>query len=160
MSGKVREPISPSNYTSIFTHSNEVTGKTIVEPEDEIEKNKVTTYVKTSSGKTISIKCDENRKQRQYWMKSIEDLSAIPRVMTYLVHRGKVLNEKKTTEENNIGTETTIEMSLRLLGGTDKSKKRKLAEVSEGALTRPSEDALFFKEVIDALERSEEKTTK
>ena len=51
--------------------------------------------------------------------------------------------KKRTVEENNIGTETTIEMSLRLLGGTEKSesmdtleseedrdKKRKLAEVS------------------------------
>ena len=81
------------------------------------------------------------------------------------------MKKKKTVEENNIGTETMIEMSLRLLGGTDKSmsmdtlesqeerdKKRKLAEVSEGKLTRPSEDALFSKkEIIDAPERSEEK---
>ena len=42
--------------------------------------------------------------------------------MTYLVHQGKVMNEKKTMEENNIGTETTIEMSLRLLGGMEKSE--------------------------------------
>ena len=41
--------------------------------------------------------------------------------MTYLVHQGKVMNEKKTIEENNIGAETTIEMSLRLLGGMDAS---------------------------------------
>ena len=39
----------------IFTHSNEVTGKTTVEPEDETEKNKLTIYVRTSSGKTVSI---------------------------------------------------------------------------------------------------------
>ena len=94
--------------------------------------------------------------------------------MTYLVHHGKVLNEKRTIEENNIGTETTIVMSLRQLGGTDKSEsmdtleseedrdnKRKLAEVSEGKLTRPSEDALFLKkEVIDSLKKSEEKRRK
>ena len=42
--------------------------------------------------------------------------------MTYLVHRGKVMNEKKTNEENKRRTETTIEMSLRLLGGMGKSK--------------------------------------
>ena len=61
-------------------------------------------------------------------------------------------------EENNIGSETTIEMSLRILGGTDKSesmntleseedrdKRRMLTEVSEGKLTRPNEDALFLK---------------
>ena len=54
--------------------------------------------------------------------------------------------KKRTVEENNIGTETTIEMSLRLLGGTEKSEsmdtleseedrdnKRKLADVSEDA---------------------------
>ena len=83
----------------------------------------------------------------------------------YLVHQGKVMNERKTIEENNIGTETTIEMSLRLLGGMEKSelmdtlesegdreKKRKLDEMSEGKRTRPSEDALFLRtEIIDAL---------
>ena len=43
----------------------------------------------------------------------------------------------------------------------DTDKKRKLAEVSEGKKTRPSEDALFLKkEIIDALKRSEEKKTK
>ena len=76
--------------------------------------------------------------------------------MTYLVHHGKVLNEKGTKEENNIGTETTIDVSLRLLGGMEKSelmdtleseenreKKGKLEETCEGKLTRPSEDAMF-----------------
>ena len=54
----------------IFTHSIEVSGKTIVEPGDEIEKNKLTIFVRTSSGKTISIKYDKkNRRRRQYWMK-------------------------------------------------------------------------------------------
>ena len=42
--------------------------------------------------------------------------------MTRLVHHGKVLTEKRTIEENNIGTETKIDMSLRLLGGTEKSE--------------------------------------
>ena len=42
--------------------------------------------------------------------------------MTYLVHQGKVMNEKKTVEENNIGAETAIEMSLRLLGGMEKGE--------------------------------------
>ena len=42
--------------------------------------------------------------------------------MMYLVHQGNVMNEKKTLEENNIGTDTTIEMSLRLLGRMEKSE--------------------------------------
>ena len=43
----------------IFALAIEVTGKTIVGPEDEIEENKLTVFVRTSSGRTISIKCDE-----------------------------------------------------------------------------------------------------
>ena len=149
----------------IFAYSNEFAGKIIVEPEGENEKNMITIYVRTSSGKTSSIKCDKKRKAE------VEIRSTIPRSMTYLVHHGKVLNEKGTIEENNIGTETTIDMSLRLLGGMEKSelmdtleseehreKKRKLEETCEGKLTRPSEDAMFLrKEIIDAFKRSDEK---
>ena len=136
----------------IFTYSNEFAGKIIVEPEGENDKNMIIIYVRTSSEKTISIKCDKKRKA----------VTILDEVETYLVHHGKVLNEKRTIEENNIGTETTIDMSLRLLGRTDKSesmdtldKKRKLDEVSEGKLTRPS--AVFLRrEIIDALKRSDE----
>ena len=42
--------------------------------------------------------------------------------MTYLVHQGKVLNEKRTIEENNIGTETTIDMSLETAGRNGKER--------------------------------------
>ena len=90
--------------------------------------------------------------------------------MTYIVYQGRVLNDKETIEENNIGAEATIEMSLRLLGGTEESemmesleslesedereKKRKL----EGKSTRPSDDAMFLRrERIDAIKRSNEK---
>ena len=58
-SQRVRQSIKQYEFDSyIFTHSNELAGKTIVEPEGETEKNKLTIYVRTSSGKTISIKCD------------------------------------------------------------------------------------------------------
>ena len=154
----------------IFTCSHEFAGKIIVEPEGENEKNKITIYVRTSSGKTISIKCDRKRKTMSI-LDEVERRSAIPRSMTFLVHHGKVLNEERTIQENNIGTETTIDMSLRLLGGMEKSelmdtleseedreKRRKLEETCEGKQTRPSEDAMFLrKEVVDALKRSDEK---
>ena len=59
------------------------------------------------------------------------------------------MNEKKTIEENNIGTETTIEMLRELMdtleSEEDREKTRKLDETSEGKLTRPSEDALFLR---------------
>ena len=51
--------------------------------------------------------------------------------MTYLVHQGKVMNEKRTMEENNIRAETTIEMSLRMLGGMDESGMKRHIEKEE-----------------------------
>ena len=78
----------------IFTCSNEFAGKIIVEPEGENEKNMITIYVTTISGKTICIKRDEKRKAMSI-LDEVERRSAIPRSMTYLVHHGKLLNEKK-----------------------------------------------------------------
>ena len=51
--------------------------------------------------------------------------------MTYLARHGKALNEKITIEENNIGTETTIDMSLRLLGVMEKSELMDTLESEE-----------------------------
>ena len=48
-----------------------------------------------------------------------------------LVHQRKVMNEKKTMEENNVGAETTIEMSLRLLGGMDEIDMKDPSETEE-----------------------------
>ena len=39
--------------------------------------------------------------------------------------------EKKTMEENNVGAETTIEMSMRLLGGMDESDMKDSSETKE-----------------------------
>ena len=104
----------------IFTYSNEFAGKIIVEPEGENEMNMITIYVRTSSGKTTSIKCDKKRKAVSI-LDEVERRSTIPRSMTYLVHHGK----------NNIGTETTIDMSLRLLGGMEKSELMDTLESEE-----------------------------
>ena len=93
--------------------------------------------------------------------------------MTRLVHKGKMLREKKTMKENNIEAEATIEMSLRLLGGMevneqedtheteeDKEKKRKLEEGKEGKATKPINDMVYLKrDIMEALKRSDEKAT-
>ena len=75
-----------------------------------------------------------------------------------LVHKGKMISEKKSVKENNIEAKETIEMSLRLLGGMevndqmdtleteeDKEKKRKLDEGKEGKMTKPNEDMAHLK---------------
>ena len=51
--------------------------------------------------------------------------------MMYLVNQGKVLNEKKTIEENNIGIDTTVVMSLRLLGEMEKNELMDTQETEE-----------------------------
>ena len=61
-------------------------------------------YVKTISEKTIIVKC--TKKQRAATIaETVERRAAIPRDMMYLVNQGRVLNEKKTVEENNIGND-------------------------------------------------------
>ena len=66
----------------------------LLSPEGGTEKNKLTKNVRTSSGKTISIKREKKQKATSK-MNEVERRSAIPRSMTYFVHHGKVLNEKR-----------------------------------------------------------------
>ena len=114
------------------------------ENDDMLEENYMTVYVKMSYGKKIS------RKYNRNWtaaviLDEVERRSSIPRDMIRLVHKGKMLSEKETMKEHNIEAETTIEMSLRLLGGMemneqidiheteeDREKKRKLDEGKKG----------------------------
>ena len=65
-------------------------------------------YVRTVSGKPISIKCDRQQKAAR---------------ILEIVDQGMVLNGKKTIEENNIEAGTTIEMSLRTIGGMEKEEQ-------------------------------------
>ena len=90
----------------------------------------MTVYVKTISGKTIIVKCD--KKQRAATIaETVERRTAIPRDMMYFVNQGKVLNEKKTIEENNIGIDTTVVKSLRLLGEMEKNEQMDTQETEE-----------------------------
>ena len=108
---------SKKNYEfddHIFAIPTKVNGKNTTEPEreDEFEENYMTVYVKTITGKTITIKRDKKQKAGTISGK-IEVRTAIPRGIT-------CLNDKKTMEESTIEAEPTIEMSLRLLGGVEK----------------------------------------
>ena len=140
------------------------------ENDDTLEENYMTVYVKMSYGKTIS------RKYNRNWtaaviLDEVERRSSIPRDMIRLVHKGKMLSEKETMKEHNIEAETTIEMSLRLLGGMemneqmdiheteeDREKKRKLDEGKEGKAMKSNDDMICMKrDIMEALKRSDEK---
>ena len=57
--------------------------------------------------------------------------TAIPREITHLTHQGKMLKNNKKIEENNIEAESTIEMSLRVLGGMDENEMKDSSETEE-----------------------------
>ena len=140
------------------------------ENDDMLEENYMRVYVKIINGKTISIKCHRNMTAAVI-SDEVERRSLIPRDMIRLVHKGKMLSEKKTMKENNIEAEATIDMSLRLLGGMevndqmdtheteeDREKKRKLEEGKEGKATKPIDDMVYLKrDIMEALKRSDEK---
>ena len=100
------------------------------ENDDLLKENFVTVYVKTIYGKTISIRCGRNMTAAVI-SDEVERRSSIPRDMTYLVHKGKMMSEKKTIKESNIEAEATIEMSLRLLGGTETNEQMDTHETEE-----------------------------
>ena len=70
------------------------------------------------NGKTISIRHHRNM-TADVISDEVERRSLIPRDMIRLVHKGKMISEKKTMKENNIEAKATIDMSLRLLGGME-----------------------------------------
>ena len=138
--------------------------------DDVLEENNSKIYVKTINKKTISI-CYYDSMKAAVILEEVERRTAIPRDMTRLTHKGKDINEKKSMKDNNIDTNETIEMSMRLLGGMevneqmdtheteeDREKKRKLDEGKEGKATKPSEDiAHLRKDIMEALKKTDEK---
>ena len=136
------------------------------ENDDLLTETFMTVYVKMSYGKTIS------RKYNRNWtaaviLDEVERRSSIPRDMTYLVHKGKVMSEKKTIKEHNIEAEATIVMSLKLLGGMEmkeqmdthetdeeREKKRKVEEGKEGKMTKPNDEMICLKrDIMEALKK-------
>ena len=154
----------------IFEFATKLNEENTNENDDLLEETYMMIYMKMISGKTISIKC-EGKQTAAVKSDEVERRSLIPRDMTYLVHKGKVMIEKKTIEENNIEAEASLEMSLRLLGGMemneqtdtheiveDREKKRKLEEGKEGKMTKPNDHTVYLRrDIMEALTRSDEK---
>ena len=105
----------------IFEFATEVNEETANENDDVPEENYMTIFVKMINGMTISIKC-EGKQTVAFISDEVERRSLIPRDMTYLVHKGKVMSEKKTIETQE-----------------EREKKRKLEEGKEGQMTKPNE---------------------
>ena len=138
--------------------------------DDVLDENNLKIYVKTINKKTISIYYRDSMKAAVL-LEEVERRTEIPKDMTRLTHKGKDINEKKSMKENNICTNETIEMSMRLLGGMeaneqmdtretdeDREKKRKLDEGKEGKAAKPNEDITHLKnDIMEALKKTDEK---
>ena len=165
-----RPPSHTSGRYRLFEFVNEENEENSKKNDDLPEETYMTIYVKTVNGKIISIRY-EGMMTTSVISEEVERISSIPRDMTYLVDRGKLMSENKTIKENYIGTEVTLEMSLRLLGGMEKNeqmdthetaedreKKRKLEEGKEGKMTKPNDDTVYLRrDTMEALKRSDEK---
>ena len=100
------------------------------EHDNMLEEIYATVYVKMINGKTISIRHHRNMTAAVI-SDEVERRSLIPRDMIRLVHKGKMISEKKTMKENNIEAKATIEMSLRLLGGMEVNEQMDTHETEE-----------------------------
>ena len=100
------------------------------ENDNMLEEIYATVYVKMINGKTISIRHHRNMTAAVI-SDEVERRSLIPRDMIRLVHKGKMISEKKTMKENNIEAKATIEMSLRLLGGMEVNEQMDTREAEE-----------------------------
>ena len=146
MSGKVREPMSPSKLyefdSYIFTHSIEASGKTIAELEDEIEKNKLTIFVRTSSGKTISIQCDKKQKVA---------------IISDEVERRSLIPPRKSDEgkENNRGKQHWSRSHARNVSET--AGRNGKNEQMDRKMMKPSDTVNMRRDIMEAIKRSDEK---
>ena len=80
-------------------------------------ENDMTVYVKTISGKTI-VRC--NKKQRAETIaETVERKSSDSTRLDVPREPRKSAERKETIEENDIGMDTTVVMSFRMLGGME-----------------------------------------
>ena len=98
-----------------------------------------TIYVKTWTGRTVSLETDLNRAVETV-KRHLEAKTGSPKDPQHLVSRGKVLTDDRTLKDCNISGGEAIEMTSLLLGGTKhKSLSTTLMDVNRDKKSKESE---------------------